>query len=170
MDRRTATQRWLAARWPTTWRYKPANAALALALAVICGGCGNSPTSPSPSAPAAPVVTPPPSPPPLPPSWPAVLEPARIYEADFRYPFSDSATRFVLYDTGRFSLQFWTPTRFSAYPGSYSETGDVIELRFDANAPWWAATGRIGDELLEVKYNVTMNLDDFVDGRYLRVR
>lgn len=143
---------------------------LTLALVVLCAACSDShPTSPTRSTAASPRVDPTAQ---LP--FPAVLGAARLYVSAEQPPseaHSRMRSRYVLYDNGTFTLQYAT-SPILEYGGRYTESnGEVV---FDWNG-WskagpWGATAKITEESLTVRYNVIMQLTDFEDGVYLRVR
>jgi hypothetical protein len=98
------------------------------------------------------------------------------------------ASRYVLYDDGRFALQDSLPS-WSSEPaphqllGTYVETAGSVTLHWDANSTipadypypaerWpgpWEATATITDETLTVTYNFRMGFEGFLNGVYVRV-
>lgn len=79
--------------------------------------------------------------------------------------------RYVLLPDGSFRLQYLlVGGRFFEYTGTYSGTGPVLQLLFDDNRYSWVAEATLDGDLLVVKYNLIMGLDDFENGTYARVR
>jgi len=141
-------------------------------VAGICAltGCGTSPISPTASRPpvTASLPTPPPPGAPIGPLiFPALTQPARVYQAPLL------ASRYVLYDDGDFALQFATALGpLVEYIGTYTETAGRITFMWEgwSVAGPWEADGTVTEETLTVTYNAVMVLSDFVSGAYQRVR
>lgn len=110
-------------------------------------------------------------------SFPPVSRPARIYvgvdsPASPRHG-SPLASRYVLYDDGRFSLQYSSANyRFFEYRGTFTEVDSIVTFEWEAwsAAGPWGATGSLSDASLSVRYNIIMMLTDFEDGVFLRER
>ena len=152
-------------------------------VALLGGACSGPPTLPTPNPTPQQSSTPPPmsQTPPVPatpfvPSFPVVSGPARVFVAE-RFPYieyphgSQLGSRFVLYDDGSFGLQYSSLSfSFFEYKGSYSEDNGNVTLAFKDNSGRWTATASISEGSLSVRYNLDMQLSDFEDGVYLRVR
>lgn len=147
---------------------------LTLALiAILSAACSDSrhvPTSPT-SWTAAPL------PPPIGvPPFPAVSKPARVYVAGFE-SFSAAFhggvlnSRYVMYDDRTFALQYASP-RFGnfEYRGTYVEANGEVVFDWEGSLGVWAATAIITDQSLTVSYNFRMQMDDFENGVFVRVR
>ena len=138
-------------------------------------GCRNvmGPTAPSgPNvAPAVPVPSPP-SPGQV--SFPPLSGPSRtfVFDRQVSYPVSHSqGSRFVLYDSGAFALEYPTFT----YRGAYRDTNGTIEFLFQfggrgAAEPWDDATGTLNGDSLTVLYEETMQQNDFENAVYVLMR
>ena len=148
-----------------------------LAISASCGGERGAPTAPT--APSPPSLAQPAGPAENPtafvPSFPAVAQAARIYVAARTtfYPYHGSplASRYVLYEDGKFALQYSSANYpFFEYRGTYTQTGTNLVFDWEgwSVAGPWAATGEVSDETLKVAYNIIMQLSDFEDGVYLR--
>jgi hypothetical protein len=116
------------------------------------------------------------------PDFPALQRPGVVY-AEVGAPYGDPAStqfhggqlasRFVFYDDGRSGLQFSSPRfGFFEYGGSYARTDAQVAFVWDgwSTAGPWGATGTLRGDTLHVTYNLVMQLSDFVDGDYVRVR
>jgi len=129
-----------------------------LMLCVVA--CGESPATPtSPTASTSPPAGP----------FPDVLRPARVYafvDAPSNVADYTRASRFVLYDDGSFALQYGR----GEYRGTYTEADALIVFQWEGGsaAVPWGATGSLSGDLLSVRYNVIMLLDDFEDAVYAR--
>ena len=127
-----------------------------LVLSAACNG--DRPTAPSPL---------PTQPPPT--AAPPVIGPADIYSFSGRlsYPIRDytTASRFVLYHNGTFALQY--VSLGGEYLGTYRRENGLISFRFVADGRW-VATGTLNGDLLEVRYDVIMELSDFENAVYRR--
>ena len=144
-----------------------------LAVVVILAGCATravSPTAPTSSS----NVPTQPAPPTGPAqcssqsaTFPSPTRSARVYLGATTCP---SASRFVLYDDGSFTLQYVTQP--GEYRGTYAERDGAITFHWDALgiAGPWAADGTITSETLNVHFNLLMQLDDFEDAVYTRVQ
>ncbi len=106
------------------------------------------------------------------PDFPALARPGKIYNEGavsiYGYPL---VSRYVLYQDSTFTLQFSSP-KFGMfeYLGRYSRADSVITFDWDgwSIAGPWGATGTLRGDSLDVKYNIIMQLSDFVDGVYVR--
>jgi hypothetical protein len=138
-----------------------------LAVVVLATACGGR----SPTAPTMPPVasTPPPAPSP---EFPAITRPASVYNfADAPFLPADwtRRSRFVLYDDGRFSLQY---AGLGEYPGTYTVASTRIQFAFDG----WSTAGSLGatatlvDDRLSVQFNMVMLMSDFEDAVYVRMK
>ena len=125
-----------------------------------------------------------PSPPPPatngpPPPFPTVSNaeiydgPAPLYDELTPYHGSTLPSRYVLFNDGKFQLQF-SSYRFGifSYAGRYSRTDSVITFTWDgwSTAGPWGSTGTLRGDTLSVRYNMIMMLTDFIDGDYVRSR
>jgi hypothetical protein len=142
-----------------------------IGLLVLSAACGNSaPTSPSGTS--QPIVRSSPTPTP-PTNLPPLSGSSRTFSFDreLSYPVRDytKGSRFVLYDNGAFVLQY---EGLGDYRGTYTEADGVIRFEWEgwSVAGPWGATGTVKDDLLTVRYNVIMQLDDFEDAVYSLVR
>ena len=154
---------------------------LTVAIAVLFAGCSDServsPTAPTPSTVAVAPTPAPPIEPGVPPPFPPVSRPARVYVAaqfpTYEYHRGPLASRYVLYDDGAFGLQYASP-RFGTfeYRGMYTESNGHLDFQWEGSslAGPWGATAVITEESLTVSYNVIMQMTDFEDGVFLRVR
>jgi hypothetical protein len=118
-----------------------------------------------------------------PPAFAAVTRPARIYNAEsvryYQYHWSEVPSRYVLYDDGDFELQY-ASARFGVftYTGRYQEVSTEIVgnagIYFDwdgwSTAGPWGAVGTLRGDILDVKYNLIMEMSDFESGRFVRAR
>jgi hypothetical protein len=145
--------------------------ALIVILSAACSDSSrHSPTAPTSSTAPAPTAFEPNAPPP----FPAVSKPARIYVTTIEgrsaaYHGGALKSRYVLYDDGSFTLQYASP-RFGnfEYPGNYTQAG---ELFFHwAESSLLGATAIITEESLTVGYTIAMQMNDFEDGVFARVR
>jgi hypothetical protein len=133
-------------------------------LSVACGSSG--PTAPTETS--QPLTLP--SPTPQPPTNPPLSGPSRtfIFDRELSYRVSDytKESRFVLYDNGRFVLQY--PTLALEYRGRYTEANGVIDFAWEgwSAAGPWGATGTVVGEYLTVQYNQIMQLTDFESAVY----
>lgn len=101
-----------------------------------------------------------------------------IYQGDDSiYAFFDSyhgklRSRYILEDNGTFRLQFSSLNYgFFEYPGKYSRTKLQITFEFEgwSSAGPWVALGDLSGATMRVRYNLVMNLSDFIDGDYVLV-
>jgi hypothetical protein len=78
-------------------------------------------------------------------------------------------SRYVLYDDGKFALQF---SGLFEYRGTYKESDGTITFEWEGWSVMgpWGATGTLNGDTLDVKYNLVMQLTDFIDGVYIRQR
>lgn len=150
-------------------------AVLGLALLVSTGcervAAPTAPTSPPPATGVAPA--------PFTPVWPAVAQPARVYNDNgVLYPFyamhgSLLHSRYVFYDDRRFGLQFASLNYpFFEYRGTYTEADGRVVFSWEdgSTGGTWGATAKLTDERLEVSYNEIMQHSDFMNGVYVRHR
>ena len=160
---------------------RPFHVAALLLLAAACADStapANRPPAPATAPPApVPVATVPPA---AAPGFPVLQRAGVTYtevDAPYGYPGSTQyhggqlESRFVLYDDGRFALQFSSPRfGFFEYGGWYERTGSQITFGWDgwSLAGPWGATGTLRGDTLHVAYNSVMQLTDFVDGDYVR--
>jgi hypothetical protein len=133
-------------------------------LSVACGSSG--PTAPTETS--QPLTLPPSTP--QPPTDPPLSGPSRtfIFDRELSYRVSDytKESRFVLYDNGKFVLQYMT--RFTEHPGRYTEANGVIYFEWEGlegRRPW-GATGTVVGEYLTVQYSLNMQLADFENAVY----
>ena len=137
-----------------------------IAVSTACGG--TSPTSPTAAIAPAPVLAPG-QPPPR--NFPPLSGPSRTFTFDHEltYRVSDYTkhSRFVLYDTGGFLLQYTSLTG-DGYRGGYTQTDGTITFDWEgwSVAGPWAATGTVTDGTLTVRYNDIMQWTDFEDAVY----
>jgi hypothetical protein len=150
------------------------------ALIVLSIGCADptksaSPITPPPTLPPAPAAPQPavhPTPPFPPLSHAGVIFTGAesLYDFSIAYHGSHLGTRFVLYDSTTFGLQFSSYNfGFFEYAGHYTGAASGgLSLTFDENDPMWQATGTLRGDSLSVKYSDWAKLDDFIDGVYVR--
>jgi hypothetical protein len=143
--------------------------AVLLAVAIGVAACSDSkPTSPTTVVAPAPVLAPG-QPPPR--NFPPLSGPSRTFTFDHEltYRVSDYTkhSRFVLYDTGGFLLQYTSLTG-DGYRGGYTQTDGTIMFDWEgwSVAGPWAATGTVKDGTLTVRYNDIMQWTDFEDAVY----
>jgi len=102
-------------------------------------------------------------------SFPPVVGSAQTYAIE--HPDSlGHVSRYVMYDSGAFELQYSTSERgVLTYRGRYARSGSRIDFDFDGSntAGAWEATGVIDGDRLAVEYNNAMMLADFEDAVYL---
>jgi hypothetical protein len=111
----------------------------------------------------------------LPPGpFPAVSKPGMIYAYDSPLgpAWSSWGTRYVLYDDGTHALQFAVSNGAYQYMGRWTRADSTILFTWDgwSTAGEWGATGTVRGEQLVVKYNIIMQLTDFEDAIYVRVK
>jgi len=101
--------------------------------------------------------------------FPTLDRPGRVYTYTGS-PFPTVAdgtrcSRFLLYDDGRFDLQFGTT--FS-YRGTYRVSNNVVDFRWDgwSAAGAWGSDATLDGDTLTVRYNVIMQMTDFEDAVY----
>ena len=139
-----------------------------VALLVFSVSCSNAdrPTAPSPLPAPLPAAPPPPTPgmPPL--SGPAT---SYHYSGPLDHPVTGYTTtsKFVLYDSGAFSLQY--ASLALEYVGSYRQEAERILFDFRADGRWHAL-GTLNGGSLEIRYNDTMLLSDFDNAVYERTQ
>jgi hypothetical protein len=110
------------------------------------------------------------------PAFPAVTRPAEIYVAPAgmydQQGIIGPASRFVFYDDGTFVLQFSAAEVVRDFPGRYSRAGSAFTLGWLTNSPIgeFKATAELSADSLAIRYNTAMQINDFVDGVYLRAR
>jgi hypothetical protein len=135
-----------------------------LVLSTACSGSG--PVTPTPVSP--PVIPSRPAPPPT--NFPPLSGPSRTFTFDQAVVPGVRAyteqSRFVLYDTGGFALQYLSLG--IEYRGGYTESNGVITFEWEgwSTAGPWGATGTLKDRSLTVQYNVIMMMSDFEDAVY----
>ena len=125
---------------------------IVLGLVVLSIACGHStPTAPT-ATPQAPGVTPVPAPQPQ--NLPPLTGSSRTFAFDHELAYSvhdyTKQSRFILYDTGGFALQF--PSA-GEYRGGYTEADGVITFQWEgwSTAGPWGATGMLKDGSLIVQ-------------------
>jgi hypothetical protein len=140
-----------------------------LAVVVMATACGETaPTSPSAATPPPPRLAPG-QPPPR--NFPPLTGPSRTfaYDHELSYPAQDYTkhSRFILYDTGGFVLQYTSLTG-DGYRGGYTQTDGTITFDWEgwSVAGPWAATGTLNGDVLTVRYNDIMQWTDFEDAVY----
>jgi hypothetical protein len=107
---------------------------------------------------------------PVPAGFPPLSGPARIFAFDRELEYHVTAyttqSRFVLYDDGRFALQYRGGG--SGYAGKYADNAGTVSFEWEAySLPGpWGATGTLTGDSLSVRYNTIMSLDDFEDAVY----
>jgi hypothetical protein len=143
-------------------------AALLAVVAVATACSGTAPTSPT-AAVAPPPRLAPGQPPPR--TFPPLSGPSRTFvfdhELTFRVSDYTKHSRFILYDTGGFLLQYTSLTG-DGYRGGYTQTDGTITFDWEgwSVAGPWAATGTVKDDTLTVRYNDIMQWTDFEDAVY----
>ena len=100
----------------------------------------------------------------------ALAQPGRVFAfADAGAPVTSATrcSRFVLYDSGAFELQYGTG---AVYPGSYRQSGSALDLQWvgQSVAGPWHADATLVANTLSVHYNTIMQLTDFEDAVYTR--
>jgi hypothetical protein len=105
-------------------------------------------------------------------AFPTLTPPAVAYERSTPHSYPAGAlSRYVLFEDGRFSLQYLRPhVQFFEYRGRYARADSLITFDFD---DWnlagpWQATGVVRGDSIVVAYNIVMGLADFEDGVYVR--
>ena len=73
-----------------------------------------------------------------------------------------------LYDNGAFALDYSS----GSYAGTFTERDGAVVFEWEAGSSGgaWGATGSISGDTLTIRYNAVMQLSDFEDAVYLRVR
>lgn len=101
------------------------------------------------------------------PYFPPLGRPGKIYNGGPEIYGANMITRYVLYDDGRFSLQFsnYTALIFE-YGGTYSLSDSMYTFAFDE--PDWQALATVQGDKLIVTYNDDASLSDFNNGVYTR--
>jgi hypothetical protein len=102
--------------------------------------------------------------------YPTIVGPAVIHNR-ITASYIPGRSRYVLYDNGRFGLQYLRPDwGFFEYPGRYSRADSMFTFDFDgwSSAGPWLANGILRGDSLIVKYNLIMNMTDFEDGVFIR--
>jgi hypothetical protein len=139
-------------------------------VAVACDHPRQNPGATDPTPLAAPA--PQPAPPPLTGTYPPITGPARVFAyRDSPYPRVAAYTltsRFVLYDDGRFALQYQLP--IGEYRGTYTTSDGVVTFNWEgwSVAGPWGAEATLSGDVLSVRYNLIMQLTDFEDANYTR--
>ena len=79
------------------------------------------------------------------------------------------SSRYVLYDDSTFALEF-ASVRFGvfAYAGRFTRVDSRITFQWEgwSTAGPWGAEGTLRGDSLSVKYNLVMQMTDFIDGTY----
>lgn len=92
------------------------------------------------------------------------------FASQIAYPVSHSTQQSSvrLYDNGAFALDYSS----GSYVGSYTERDGSVVFEWEAGSMGgaWGATGKLSGETLAIRYNAVMQLSDFEDAIYLRVR
>ena len=92
------------------------------------------------------------------------------FAAQTSYPVSHytQTSHFRLYDNGAFALDYSS----GSYVGKYTETNGSLVFEWEAGSSGgvWGATGTISGDTLTVRYNTVMQMSDFEDASYLRLR
>ena len=78
-----------------------------------------------------------------------------------------TTSRFLLWKDGTAQLQYEGGGYWATYTASQTELAFVWEGSNAANP--WIATGTLVNDILTVRYNLAMRLDDFEDAVYKRV-
>jgi hypothetical protein len=139
-----------------------------LGFVVVLVACTNTdrPTLPSSLPTGASSLIPPP------PVLPPVPATARLYLFDgplsYQVSHYTTASRFVLYDGGTFSLQYPSLGGLQ-YVGTYRQEDTRVTFVFSADGRW-DATGTLNGDSLEVRYNLNMELSDFENAVYLHAQ
>ena len=114
---------------------------------------------------------------PSPPGFPPLSEAATVYnetvQAYGNGPDGHSATRFVFFDDNTFQLQFSSQrTGWFAYLGRHTPTASGFTLHFSDTgfSGAWEATASFSGDTLTVNYSQRMQMDDFINGLYIRAR
>ena len=147
-----------------------------MCVVVTLAACGDgvrsaAPTTPTPAIVPVPQPGSPPAPRPTG-GYPSITGPARVFVyRDSPFPRVASytlASRFVLYDDGRFALQYENP--IGEYLGTYSTSNDVVTFTWEgwSVAGPWGAQATLSRDVLSVRYNLIMQLTDFEDADYVR--
>ena len=137
-----------------------------VSVVVLSIGCNyaDQPTAPSPVPPPPPSIAPAPTP-----NIPPASGPAITYLFGERLSYAvrgyTSTSKYVLYENGRFSLQY--ESAIGEYAGTYQQENGVIVFHFAGDSRWDATAAFRGDSL-EVRYNLIMTLSDFEDAVYRR--
>jgi hypothetical protein len=146
-------------------------------IAILSAGCSDSHRT-SPTAPTPPPTTVAPPPPAfvanVAPPFPEISKPARVYGMTIDGPSAayhggTLKARYVLHDDQSFTLQYASP-RFGnfEYPGNYTAAGELFYHWSESSL--LGATAIITEESLTVSYSLTMQMNDFEDGVFVRVR
>lgn len=134
-------------------------AASVIAFLLLSAGC-SSPAPTAPSVPSQPITN------------SRLSGPLRMFAfaSPAPYPVSHytQQSSIRLYDNGAFALDY--PS--GSYAGTYTERGGNLVFEWDGGSGGgvWGATGTISGDILTVRYNLVMQLSDFEDAVYLRVR
>jgi hypothetical protein len=145
-------------------------AALICAAATLAG-CGDGVRNAVPTAPTLAVV-PTPQPAPAPSGgYPPMTGPSRVFvyrdSPSPRVAAYTLTSRFVLYDDGRFALQYQLP--IGEYRGTYTTSNRVVMFNWEgwSVAGPWGAEATLSGDVLSVRYNFIMQLTDFEDADYV---
>ena len=161
------------------WRRIAGLAIAASAVSIVA--CSEADTPASPVVRAAPPITPPPPPANIPNAviqGPAPNGPGKSYaQATDIYGYTRDfhggtiSSRYVLYDDRTLALEFLSG-RFGyfTYLGGYRQAGDSLLFAFNGSSlsGAWAAAASLRRDSLDVRYNLSMWANDFVDGVYVR--
>jgi len=163
------------------WFRKRALFLLAALVLPAFAGCSDATQPVAPPAQGTPPGSPP-TPPVSPPigisSFPALTRSGRIYAAApglnelyTQYHGAGLESRYVLYDDHSFALQF-VSGRFGVFEYDGSFTGaDTLTFTWKgwSLAGPWGSEATLRGDTLSVRYNLIMQLTDFVDGTYIRL-
>ena len=145
--------------------------AVVAALITLSIGCADA-TGPDPYTRIQGPATPPAATPVVPRAFPALSRPGQIYVATpgLYASIRNLSSRFVLFTDGTFELQFLGDGEYFAYTGRYQRVDATVTFEWDgwSTAGPWGATGTLTGDQLAVRFNIIMQLSDFLDGTYVR--
>ena len=139
-------------------------------LAASVAACDEAPTSPTRPPQTGTALAAPPTPAPRPPTPVVPLSgPSQAFGFDRELQYRVSAftreSRFLLYENGAFLLQY--VSLGVDYPGTYSQTDDVVHFTWVGSAAP-SAVGTLSGDLLAVEYSLEMQHSDFENAVYKR--
>jgi hypothetical protein len=151
---------------------RPVRLGAGVALLLVATACRDSaPTAPTGTNPSSTPTVTVSSPIPTPPTnFPPLSGAARTFlfeRADRQIADYTKNSRFVLYDNGAFALQYLNLG--GQYRGSYTEANGQIKFTWEACCGWDATANLEGDSL-KVQYGLGMQMSDFEDAVYARMR